>query len=95
MRYLIFITLMAINTSWSHAKEIKINKSNNYAQSMSKKAIKLNPKAAPIKKKIRNLSPILVPLKPTLNGKFSQQLAYKNSQKKIKTRKNDDQSPQN
>lgn len=95
MRYLIFITLMTISTSWLQAKEIKINKSNSYAQSTSKKAIKLNSKAAPIKKKIRNLSPILVPPKPTLNGNFSQQLAYKNSQKKIKTRTNDDQSPRN
>lgn len=95
MRYLIFITLMTISTSWLHAKEIKLNKSNSYAQSIFKKAIKLNPKAAPIKKKIRNLSPILVPPKPTLNGNFSQQLAYKNNQQKIKTRTSDDQSPRN
>ncbi len=95
MRYIIFITLMFINTSWLDAKEIKINKSISYVKSATKNAIVLNPKAAPIKKKIRNLTPILVPPKPTLNGNFSQQLAYKNSQKKIKTRKSDDQSPQN
>ena len=95
MRYIIFITLMFINISSLDAKEFKVNKSISYIKSAKKNAIVLNPKPAPIKKKIRNLTPVLVPPKPTLNGNFSQQLAYKNSQKKIKTRKNDDQSPQN
>lgn len=69
-----------------HAKDIKINKSNTYNKSLAMNSIKINVKPSLMKKKIRDTHPILVLKKPNLNGKFSQQLAYKNGQKTIKTR---------
>jgi len=68
----------------SHAKDIKINKSNNYNKSLKATAITPNDQTIKIKKKIRNTHPLPPYIKPTLNGNFSQQLAYKNGQKKVK-----------
>lgn len=68
----------------SHAKEIKIIKSNDYNNSLKAKAITPIDQSIKIKKRIRNIYPLPPYNKPTLNGNFSQQLAYKHGQKKIK-----------
>ncbi|MCG7533078.1 hypothetical protein MHM98_17240 [Psychrobium sp. MM17-31] len=72
------------------ANTIKLNKSNSYQQAAAANAIKPQAKPKLVKKKVNNLNPIIVPKKPNLNGNYSQQLAYKSSQKEVKTRQTDD-----
>lgn len=89
---LIFITFIILSlTPLVQAKEIKLNKSNAYHKAAIKNAIISNPKPQLTKQKINNVHPIIIPKQPTLNGNFSQRLAYKNSQQTIKTRQRDDQ----
>lgn len=89
MRYFIMLLVLIIASPALLAEDIKIIKSDAYNKSLAANAITINPKPAPMKKKIRDLYPLLVPKKPNLNGKFSQQLAYKNGQRKIKTHSDD------
>ena len=83
---IILILLITTVPFFSASRDIKTSRSNVYNKSLQASSIKLNPKPIPSPKKIRDINPIFVPKRPTLNGNFSQQLAYKNSQSKIITR---------
>jgi len=79
----LLLTILLLCTPFAHSNTIKSAKIETYNKALLASTVKLNPKPAPIKKKIRNLYPIFVPKKPSLNGNFSRQLSYKNSQKKV------------
>jgi len=88
MRYILLIVFLMVFSS-THAKDIKIIKSDDYQKSLKAKAITPMDQSIKVKKKIRNLYPLPPYRKPTLNGNFSQQLAYKNGQKKVKLNSDD------
>jgi hypothetical protein len=92
MQFFLFTIVFSI-TFASYSKEIKLKKSAHYYKSIQDTAIKKNVKPFPLQKKINNINPIFVPKKPVLNGNFSQQLTYKNSQQKIITRPENQSTP--
>lgn len=93
MKY-ILLTLLLIAALQVKAKEIKLSKSDDYYKALQAQTIDTNKKKTSVKHKINNLHPLPPFKKPNLNGNFSQQYTYKQSQKTIKLTA-DNQSRQN